>query len=62
MKPEFSGQIFEKYMNTKFNENPSAGESSCPMRTYGRIEGQTALTHVIVASRSFANVLKNACV
>jgi len=24
MKPEFSGQIFEKHSNVKFNENPSS--------------------------------------
>ena len=26
MKLQFSGQIFEKYSNTKFQENPSIGE------------------------------------
>ena len=38
MKLEFSGQIFEKYSNIKFRENPSSGSRivSC-----GRTDGQT---------------------
>jgi len=37
MKLEFSGQRFEKYSNTKFDENPSSGSRvvSC-----GRADGQ----------------------
>jgi hypothetical protein len=30
MKLEFSGQIFEKYSNIKFNENPSSGSQDVP--------------------------------
>jgi hypothetical protein len=37
MKLEFSQQIFEKYSNTKFNENPSSGIRVIPC---GRTDGQ----------------------
>ena len=30
MKLEFYGQIFEKYSNTKFHENPSSGSRVVP--------------------------------
>jgi len=30
MKLEFSGQIFEKYLNIRFNENPSSGIQLVP--------------------------------
>jgi len=30
MKLEFSGQIFEKYLNIKFHENPSSGSRVVP--------------------------------
>jgi len=30
MKLEFSGQRFEKYSNTKFDENPSSGSLVAP--------------------------------
>jgi len=40
MKSEFSGQIFDKYSNTKFNENPSRGNLVDPYRqTDGRTDG-----------------------
>ena len=42
MKCEFSGQIFEKYSNVKFRENPSSEGRVCPC-------GQTDTTKLIVA-------------
>jgi len=30
MKLEFCQQIFEKYLDTKFNENPSSGSRALP--------------------------------
>jgi hypothetical protein len=49
-KLDLSGQIFEKYSNSKYHENPSSGsrDVSCG-RTNGNNEG------VIVAFRDFAN-------
>jgi len=42
MKLEFSGQIFEKYANTKFHKNPSSGSLIVPCgRINGRTDGQT---------------------
>jgi len=42
MKFEFSGHIFEKYSNIKFNENSSSGSRVIPCeRTVGRTDGQT---------------------
>ena len=38
MKPKMSRQIFEKYSNIKFNENPSSGSRVFPC---GRSDGQT---------------------
>jgi len=38
MKLEFSWQIFEKYSNIKFHENPFSGSQVIPR---GRTEGQT---------------------
>jgi hypothetical protein len=53
MKLEFSGQIFEKYSNLEFNENPPSGSRVVPY-------GQTDMTKRIVAFRNFANVPNNA--
>jgi hypothetical protein len=39
MKLEFSRQIFEKYSNVKFYENPSSGSQVVPC---GRADGPTA--------------------
>ena len=36
MKLEFSGQIFEKYANVKYNENPSSGFLVIPRGPTGR--------------------------
>jgi len=38
MKLEFSRDVFEKYPNAKFNENPSSGGRVVPC---GRTDGQT---------------------
>jgi hypothetical protein len=38
MKHEFSGQIFEKYTNIKFHENPSGG---CQVVPRGQMDGRT---------------------
>ena len=42
IKFEFSRQIFEKYLNTKFNENPSSGRRFVQCRrTDGHYEGSS---------------------
>jgi len=38
MQLEFYRQIFKKYSNIKFHENPSSGSSVVPL---GRTDGQT---------------------
>ena len=38
MKIEFSGQIFQKYSNIKFHENPSSENRVVP---YGQTDRQT---------------------
>jgi len=48
MKIEFSRQIFEKYSNVKFRENPCCGSRVVPC-------GRTGMTKLIVAFRNFAN-------
>jgi hypothetical protein len=48
---EFSRQIFEKSSNIKFHENLSSGSRVVPC-------GQTEMTKLIVALRSFANAPK----
>ena len=53
MKVDFSRQIFEKYSNIKFHENPSSGS-----RAVGA-DGQTDVTKLIVPFRNFANALSN---
>ena len=56
MKLELSRQIFEKYANMKFHENPS---SECRVVSSGRREGQTDMTTLTVAFRLSANWPKN---
>jgi hypothetical protein len=56
MKLTFSQQIFEKYSNIKFHENPSCGSRVVPC---GKMDGRTDLMKLIVAFRNFANALKN---
>ena len=48
MKLEFARQIFEESLNTKFHQNPSSECRVVPC-------GQTDMTKLIVAFRSFAN-------
>ena len=56
MKIEFSQQTFEKYSNTKFNENQFNGSRVVPC---GQTDRQTDMTKLIVAFRNFANAPKN---
>ena len=58
MKLEFSRQIFEKYSNIKFHENPSSGSRgvSCGRTDRHR---QTDMKKLTVAFRSSANAPKN---
>jgi len=58
MKLEFSQQIFEKYINIKFHENPPSGSRAVPCgqknrRTDGRTDRHK--TKLIVAFRNFVN-------
>jgi hypothetical protein len=54
MKLEFSRQIFEKYSNMKFHENPSSGSRVVPC---GRADGQMWRSQwsLFVTFRNFAN-------
>jgi hypothetical protein len=55
-KLEFPRQIFEKYSNIKFHENPSSGSRVVPC---GQMDGgRTDMTKLIVAIRNFANLPK----
>jgi len=56
MKLDFSRQIFEKYANIKFNENPFSGSLAVP---YGRTDRRTAMLMLIVAFSNFAKATKN---
>ena len=56
IKLEFAQHIFEIYLNIKFRENTSSGSSVIP---YGRTDGRTDMTRLIVAFRNFANAPKN---
>jgi len=51
MKIEFSRQVFEKYSNVKFYENPSSGRQVVLYR-------QTDMTKLLVAFYKFANAPK----
>jgi len=54
MKLEFSRQIFEKYSNIKFNENPSIESRVVPCgRTDGQLGRRTDMTQLIVPLRNF---------
>jgi hypothetical protein len=52
----FFWQIFEKYSNIKFHENPSIGNLVVPC---GRTDRRIDITKLIVALRNFANAPKN---
>ena len=56
---EILGQIFEKYWDIKFHQNPSSLEPSCSMRTERRTYKRTDVTKLTVAFRNFANAPKN---
>jgi hypothetical protein len=51
MKLEFYRQIFEKFSNVKFHENPSSGSRVVPCV-------QTDMTKLVAAFRDFANAPK----
>jgi len=51
MKLEFCRQVFEKFSNEKFHENPSSGSRVVPCV-------QTDVTKLIAAFRDFANAPK----
>jgi hypothetical protein len=57
MKLEFSQQIFEKYSNITFDENPSNG--SRVFHADRRIVSQTDMMKLIVTFRNFVNGPKN---
>jgi len=60
MTLEFSGQIFLKYSNTKFNENPCNGSRVFPCGWTDRwMNWQTDLTKLIIVFHNFANASKN---
>jgi hypothetical protein len=50
LKLKFSGQIFGKSSNIKFNENPSSGSR---VVARGQMDGQTDMTKVIVVFLNF---------
>jgi hypothetical protein len=52
MKLEFILKILEKYINTKFQENPSCGSQVVP---WVRTDGQTDMKKLTVVFRNFAN-------
>jgi hypothetical protein len=55
MELEFSRQIFEKFSNIKFHDNPSIGSRVVPCE-------RAEMTKLIVAFRNFANAPKNCAV
>jgi hypothetical protein len=57
MKVEFSRQVYEKYSNTKFHENPSRGGR---VGTCGQMDGRTD-RHDKVAFRNFVYSLTVTC-
>jgi len=53
MEPDFSQQVFEKYSNIKFHENPSSGSRVV------LCDGQTDMTKLTVSFRILGTRLKN---
>jgi len=59
-KLKFSVQIFEKYPNIKFHENPSSASPVVPRgRVDRRTDGRTDMTKPTVAFHNFAHAPKN---
>jgi hypothetical protein len=56
MKNKFFQQIFDKYANIKFHEDPFCGSLVVPFR---RMDRQTDMMKLIVAFRNFVNAPKN---
>ena len=56
IKLDFSRQIFEKYSNITFHENPSSKSRVVP---WGQKDGRTDMTKVTVAFRNFRNAPKD---
>jgi len=56
VKLEISEQVFEKYSNIKFHENPPSGSRVVPR---GQTNGGTDMTKLPVASRNCVNAPKN---
>jgi len=50
MELEYARQIFEKYSDMKFHENPSSGSRVVPC-------GQTDMVKLILVFRNFTNLL-----
>jgi hypothetical protein len=56
MNLEFSQDIFEKYLNTKFHEDKFSGSRSV---LFGLTDGRTDMSKLIVVFLNFANAPKN---
>jgi hypothetical protein len=55
IKPKFSRQIFEKYSNTKFHENPSSGSRVIACRlTDTWADRRTDMAKLIASDSNFA--------
>jgi hypothetical protein len=55
MKFEFSGQVFEKHLNIKFNDNSSSASRVIPS---GRTDGRAGMTKLVATFWNFANAPK----
>jgi hypothetical protein len=55
MNLKFSWQIFEKYSNIKFNENPSSGSRVVPR---GQTDEEMDMMKLIVTFHNFVNTPK----
>jgi len=62
MKLEISQQIFEKYLNIKFHENPSCGSRFTQKNRHEEMDSQTDrqtdMKKLIVAFHNFSNAPK----
>ena len=59
LKLEFTRQIFEKYSNIKFHENPSSGSRVSPCGQTDRwTDVEVDMAKLIVALRNFAKAPK----